>query len=80
MKKEDINQAHFKAPLVSATDKPSIDFKNIEEDTFYQNSEVFPPRGSFINIPEDVLFDSAAYYLQIENFNTNQILEKKIFE
>lgn len=31
-------------------------------------------------IPEDALFDSAAYYLQIENFNTNQILEKKIFE
>ncbi len=56
MKKEDINQAHFKAPLVSATDKPSIDFKNIGEDTFYQNSEVFPPRGSFINISEDVLF------------------------
>lgn len=26
-----------------------------KKDAFYQNSEVFPPRGSFMNIPEDVL-------------------------
>lgn len=55
MKKTDINQPHFKAPLVSYTDKPSFNLKNIKEDTFYQNSEVFPPRGSFMNMPEDIL-------------------------
>lgn len=55
MKKKDINQPHFKAPIVSDTDKPFLDLKNIEKDTFYQNSEVFPPRGSFMNIPEDIL-------------------------
>ena len=56
MKKKDINQAHFKAPVVGDTDKSLFDLKNVKKDTFYQNSEVFPPRGSFINMPEDVLF------------------------
>lgn len=55
MKEKDINQPHLKAPIVSDSDKPFLDLTNIEEDSFYQNSEVFPPRGSFMNIPEDVL-------------------------
>lgn len=53
--KKDFNQPDYKAPIVSDKSKPSIDLKNIKKDSFYQNSEVFPPKGSFINLPEDVL-------------------------
>lgn len=56
--KKNINQPNYKAPVVSDTSKLSLDLKNIKKDTFYQNSEVFPPRGSFMNIPEDVLSGS----------------------
>jgi glutamate formiminotransferase len=31
-------------------------------------------------IPMEALIQSAQYYLQIESFNTNQILEKRIWE
>lgn len=53
--KKALNQPHYKAPIVGDTSKLSVDLKDIKEDSFYQNSQTFPPRGSFMNIPEDVL-------------------------
>ncbi len=77
MKKTDINQAHFKAPIVSDTDKPFLDLKNIKKDTFYQSSEVFPPRGSFINIPEDIL--SGAQKDLLDNARAKLSLHKSLY-
>ena len=54
-KRKDLNQPKYDAPIVSASFKLGVDLKNIKEDSFYEGSEVFPPRGSFMNMPEDVL-------------------------
>lgn len=53
--KKELNQPKYEAPIVSSSSKLGVDLKNIKKDSFYQNSKTFPPRGSFMNIPEDVL-------------------------
>lgn len=56
--KEKLNQPYYTKP-VNKTQSNLPDKTEISDNNgFYQNSETFPPRGSFINIPEDVLFET----------------------
>ncbi|WP_353093381.1 hypothetical protein [Tissierella praeacuta] len=53
--KEKLNQPHY----TDDVSKKQSNLSNKKSDSdgfgFYSNSESFPPRGSFINIPEDIL-------------------------
>ncbi len=54
--KEKLNQPYYTKPVDRAQSNLSNKSEDLDKDNLYQNSEAFPPRGSFINIPEDVLF------------------------
>lgn len=69
--KKKINQPNYTEPVNRTQSNISKTKDDWEKTGFYQNSEAFPPRGSFINVPEDILFDPNAKSL-------DNILEDKI--
>lgn len=71
--KKDLNQPHYDAPIVSASFKFDVDLKNIKKDSFYENSKVFPPKGSFMNIPEDVLSGTKSDVLNNKEKNKDNL-------
>lgn len=71
--KKDLNQPHYDVPIVSASFKLGVDLKNIEKDSFYENSKVFPPKGSYINIPEDVLSGTKSDVLYNKKVDKNNL-------
>lgn len=54
--KNKVNQPYYTEPVSKTQSNLSENKDDSCRSGFYQNSEVFPPRGSFINIPEDILF------------------------
>lgn len=68
--KEKLNQPYYTDDVSKKQSSLSNEVDDLDKDNFYQNSEAFPPRGSFINIPEEVLFGPNAKSL-------NKIIEDK---
>lgn len=56
--KHKFNQPYYTEPVNKTNSNISNDNEDWKKTGFYRNSEDFPPRGSFISIPEDVLFSS----------------------
>lgn len=54
--REKLNQPNYTKPVEDR--QSNISQNNMKNEGFYLNSESFPPRGSFINIPEDILFSN----------------------
>ncbi len=79
--KKKLNQPYYTEPVESKQSIITDDSYNSDNKGVYQNSEVFPPRGSFINIPEDILFSEKAKLLDTiiedKNKNINSDLYKK---
>ena len=71
--KEKLNQPYYTDSVNRTQSNLSNKAEDLDKDNFYQNSEAFPPRGSFINIPEDVLFGPNAKLLDaiVEDKNDN---------
>jgi hypothetical protein len=53
--KEKLNQPYYTKPVNKTQSNLPDKTENLDNNGLYQSSEAFPPRGSFINIPEDVL-------------------------
>ncbi|MBU5427422.1 hypothetical protein KQI41_13605 [Tissierella pigra] len=53
--KHKFNQPYYTEPVNKTNSNISNDNEDWKKTGFYRNSEDFPPRGSFISIPEDVL-------------------------
>lgn len=79
--KEKLNQPYYTKPVNKTQSNLPDKTENLDNNSFYQNSETFPPRGSFINIPEDVLFGPNAKSLDSiikdKNDNINSDLYKE---
>lgn len=51
-----INQTNYTESVPKVKSNLFEDKKNWDNTGIYQTSESFPPRGSFINIPDETLF------------------------
>ncbi len=60
-----INQPNYNEPVEKTQSILPNNIDNLQKTGFYQNSEVFPPRGSFINVPAELLFGPNAKLLDI---------------
>lgn len=60
-----INQPYYTEPMENKQSTLHNHIEDLEKTGFYQNSEVFPPRGSFINVPAELLFGPNAKLLDI---------------
>ena len=60
-----INQPNYNEPVEKIQSILPNNIDNLQKTGFYQNSEVFPPRGSFINVPAELLFGPNAKLLDI---------------
>lgn len=58
-----INQPYYTEPTLDNQSNLPKHLENLHKTGFYQNSEVFPPRGSFINVPAELLFGPNAKLL-----------------
>ena len=63
--KDNINQPYYTEPVENKQSILPDNIENLQKTGFYQNSEVFPPRGSFINVPAELLFGPNAKLLDI---------------
>ncbi|MDR7856578.1 hypothetical protein [Tissierella sp.] len=62
---DNINQPYYTEPVENKQSILPDNIKNMEKTGFYQNSEAFPPRGSFINVPAELLFGPNAKLLDL---------------
>ncbi|WMM23757.1 hypothetical protein RBU61_12580 [Tissierella sp. MB52-C2] len=62
-KKHKSNQPYYTKPVKEVNSNMFENKGDWKKTGFYENSEVFPPRGSFINVPDDVLFEPKANLL-----------------
>lgn len=53
--KEKLNQLYYTDDVSKKQSNLSNKKSDLDGFGFYSNSEAFPPRGSFINVPEDIL-------------------------
>ena len=63
--KNKINQPYYTEPVLNKQSNLSDNMNDSPATGLYQNSEVFPPRGSFINVPAELLFGPNAKLLDI---------------
>lgn len=61
--KDKINQPYYTEPIENRQSNLSNNMNDSHKTGFYQNSETFPPRGSFINVPAELLFGPNAKLL-----------------
>lgn len=60
-----INQPYYTEPVENMQSNLVDNTANLESSGLYQNSEAFPPRGSFINVPAELLFGHNAKLLDL---------------
>lgn len=75
-----LNQPHYTESVEKIQSNLSDKRENLNNIGFYQNSEVFPPRGSFINIPEDVLFGENRKSLDTIIDNKNHTIGSNLYK
>ncbi|WP_313756139.1 hypothetical protein [Tissierella sp.] len=78
--KEKLNQPYYTDNVSKKQSNLSNKKSDIDDSGFYSNSEVFPPRGSFINIPEDVLFNSKSNSLNNITEDKNRTIGSDLYK
>lgn len=58
-----INQPYYTEPVKNKQTNLVDNIESTKNSAIYQNSETFPPRGSFINVPAELLFGTNAKLL-----------------
>lgn len=74
-----INQPYYTEPVENKQSILPNHIEDMEKTGFYQNSEVFPPRGSFINVPAELLFGRNAKLLDIVFENKEENIDSDLY-
>ncbi|MGJ0845068.1 hypothetical protein ACR77J_00090 [Tissierella praeacuta] len=78
--KEKLNQPYYTDDVSKKQSNLSNKESAMDDLGFYSNSEVFPPRGSFINIPEDILFNSKGKSLNNITEDKNRTIGSDLYK
>ncbi|MEY8416298.1 hypothetical protein [Tissierella praeacuta] len=78
--KEKLNQPYYTDDVSKKQSNLSNKKSAMDDLGFYSNSEVFPPRGSFINIPEDILFNSKGNSLNNITEDKNRTIGSDLYK